>query len=110
MPYTETDLEEIARDRARLRAWWWRMAMHHLRLAFNRLLLGQRHFDASLRYVARRRSNTANARSEVGSAVRTSSTSDLNFLCGPSYPARLPSYTRVCTSHGASLDLEQDQP
>jgi hypothetical protein len=33
MPYSETDLAEIPHDRARLRAWWWRMAIHHKRLA-----------------------------------------------------------------------------
>jgi hypothetical protein len=33
MTYGEADLAEIPHDKARLRAWWWRMAMHHKRLA-----------------------------------------------------------------------------
>jgi hypothetical protein len=33
MTYSDADLAEIPRDRARLRAWWWRMAQHHKRLA-----------------------------------------------------------------------------
>src|SRR6185437_4068032 len=33
MPYSEAELDEIGGDPARLRAYWWLMAMHHKRLA-----------------------------------------------------------------------------
>jgi hypothetical protein len=36
MPYSDQEMEEIARDPTRLRAWWWHIAKHNQRLARNK--------------------------------------------------------------------------